>query len=622
MMVTAADIFNARILIVDDQEANVLLLEQTLNGAGYTSIASTMDPHSVCNLHHDNHYDLILLDLLMPGMDGFQVMESLKKTKEDSYLPVLVITSQPDHKIRALKVGAKDFISKPFDLMEVKVRIYNMLEVRLLYKELSITATAFESQEGVIITDAIGTILRVNPTFTQLTGYGLEEVLGQPVFMLKSGVPDALFYQAMWKSIHHDGRWQGEIWDKRKNGEVFPARVLISAVKNPEGITTHYVGSFLDNTLQKQTETALLEAKTAADKANMSKSRFLAAASHDLRQPLAALSLYVDVLIKKDLSDNGGLGAKIQGCVNSLSELLNDLLDVSKLDAGVITTKLSDFPINELLQAMMTIHSPEAELKGLRLRMRPSNWIGRTDFQIIQRILGNLVSNAIRYTNKGGILIGCRHSQGKQWIEVWDTGIGIPENKTDCIFEEFTQLDDARNRGSGLGLAIVNKSAKLMGLQVRVRSRPGHGSMFAIEIPQGQAIPAEETPISKPPSMRLKIGLVDDNAGVLEAFTFALNTFGHDVIAAMNGRELFERLGNQKPDILISDYRLAEGANGLELITASRAIFGNNLPAILITGDTDPELLCTMAKQGVTVCHKPLKIAALEVAIRELVNPR
>jgi CheY-like chemotaxis protein len=382
------------------------------------------------------------------------------------------------------------------------------------------------------------------------------------------------------------------------------------------------VGSFLDNTLQKQTATALLEAKAAAEKANQAKSRFLAAASHDLRQPLAALSLYVDVLNKKDQSNDRGVGKKIQGCVNSLSELLNDLLDVSKLDAGVVKPKLSDFRINDLLQAMVTMHSPEAALKSLRLRMRPSDWIGRTDFQIMQRILGNLVFNAIRYTKKGGIFIGCRHYQGKQWIEVWDTGIGIPENKTDSIFEEFTQLDDARNRGSGLGLAIVNKSAKLLCLQVRVRSRPGHGSMFAIEIPQGKMIPVEETPIAKPPSISLKIGLVDDNASVLEAFTFALNSFGYEVIAATSGKELFEQLGNQKLDILISDYRLADSKNGLDLVAEARRLFTYNLPAIIITGDTDPELLSTMAKHGVTVCHKPLKIAALEAVIRELVKPK
>ena len=135
-MVDVSDILNAGILIVDDQEANVRLLEQILSSAGYTRVTSTMDPHAVCALHRDNHYDLILLDLQMPGMDGFQVMEGLKAIETDSYVPVLVITAQPGHKLRALAAGAKDFISKPFDLVEVKTRIHNMLEVRLLYKKI------------------------------------------------------------------------------------------------------------------------------------------------------------------------------------------------------------------------------------------------------------------------------------------------------------------------------------------------------------------------------------------------------------------------------------------------------------------------------------------------------
>src|ERR1041385_2837320 len=135
-MVVSSDILNASCLIVDDKEANVMLLEQLLRGAGYARIASTMDPRAVCALHRDNHYDLILLDLQMPGMDGFAVMEGLKKIEPDSYVPVLVITAQPGHKLRALQAGAKDFISKPYDLVEVKTRIHNMLEVRLLYKQI------------------------------------------------------------------------------------------------------------------------------------------------------------------------------------------------------------------------------------------------------------------------------------------------------------------------------------------------------------------------------------------------------------------------------------------------------------------------------------------------------
>jgi CheY-like chemotaxis protein len=135
-MINTSDILNAKVLIVDDQKANVQLLEQMLRGAGYVSITSTMDPSEVCELHLKNRYDLILLDLQMPGMDGFQVMEGLKTNDADGYLPVLVITAQPDHKLRALQAGAKDFVSKPFDVLEVKTRIHNMLEVRLLYKKL------------------------------------------------------------------------------------------------------------------------------------------------------------------------------------------------------------------------------------------------------------------------------------------------------------------------------------------------------------------------------------------------------------------------------------------------------------------------------------------------------
>ncbi|MDP3334775.1 MAG: PAS domain S-box protein, partial [Methylococcaceae bacterium] len=483
---------------------------------------------------------------------------------------------------------------------------------------LLIAATAFESQESVIVADAQQTILQVNKSFIRLTGYSEEESVGRLVSMLKSGIHDATYYRSMWESIRGEGYWQGEIWDKHKNGELFLARMLISVVKDIDGKITHYVASFIDITLNKQTETALLEAKAIADQANKDKSRFLAAASHDLRQPLTALSLYVEVLVSQTKSDDNGLGAKIQGCVNSLSELLNDLLDISKLDAGVVAPNLVDMPVNDLLQSMMTIHSPEAALKGLRIVVRSSTEIVRIDPQLMQRILSNLVFNAIRYTNKGGILIGCRRCQDRYWIEVWDTGIGIPDNKTDSIFEEFTQLDNTRNRGSGLGLAIVEKSAKLLGLQVRVRSRLGRGSMFAIEVPLGHTISVKELTVIRQPLVRQKIALVDDNVDILEAFSLALTAFGYEVVSATNRHDIFKLLGGSRPDILISDYRLADDENGLDLISAARRLFTDNLPAILITGDTDPVLLGTIVNQGVTVYHKPLKMLALDIIIQEV----
>jgi signal transduction histidine kinase len=364
-------------------------------------------------------------------------------------------------------------------------------------------------------------------------------------------------------------------------------------------------------------EHSLLISKSEAEKANQDKSKFLAAASHDLRQPLSALSLYVDVLTKQNNSDDSGLGKKIQECVSSLSELLDNLLNVSKLDAGVVVATKTTFRVSDLLGSLVNIHAAEAALKGISLHVRCTNLITHTDQTILQRILGNLIANAIRYTDKGGVLIGCRRHNGKQWIEVWDSGVGFPSNMAKHIFEEFTQLgDNSRSVGSGLGLAIAGKSAKLLGLELRVHSRPGRGSMFAIEIPQGNAS-LIETP-SEPKALVNKclIALVDDNPMVLDATSFALTAIGHQVVAGESELDLLKNIGDQEPDILISDYRLADNKTGLDLILKARRVLGEDLPAILITGDTDPKLIKLFAKHKIKVCYKPLKIDVLNDLIR------
>ena len=368
-------------------------------------------------------------------------------------------------------------------------------------------------------------------------------------------------------------------------------------------------------------ERSLITAKSEAEKANQGKSKFLAAASHDLRQPLTALSLYVDVLTNQNNGDDSGLGKKIQECVSSLSELLDNLLSVSKLDAGVVMTAKSTFRLSDVLSSLVNIHAAEATQKGISLHVRCSNFITHTDPTVLQRILGNIIANAIRYTDKGGVLIGCRRHNGKQWIEVWDTGVGFPSNMAQHIFEEFTQLgDNSRRVGSGLGLAIVSKSAKLLGLALRVHSRPGRGSMFAIEIPQGDATLIETLPESKTAVDKWNIGLVDDNPMVLEATSFALTAMGHQVIAAESELDLLKNIGYHEPDILISDYRLADNKTGLDLILKARKVFGEDLPAILITGDTDPKLIKLFAKHKIKVCYKPLKIDVLNNLISEVLE--
>jgi len=411
--------------------------------------------------------------------------------------------------------------------------------------------------------------------------------------------------------------------ERRKFAYEYPChgpdqeRWFVATVTRFHDDSGNVVVAHVNVTERKKAEDAAKAARAEAEQANNAKSRFLAAASHDLRQPLSALSIYVGVLEKKVAPADAPLLNNMAICLASLSELLTDLLDISKLDAGVVKPVPSEFSVADLLANMVAVHEPEALLKGLRLRAVMPRLHARTDPLIFRRMLGNLIANAVRYTEQGGVVVGCRRREGKHWIEVWDSGIGIPEDKTGNIFEEFSQLDhDERNRGSGLGLAIVAKSAALLGLEIRLRSRPGKGSMFALELPlgaQSQAV-AELTHELRP----LRIALVDDNALILHAMVCALEGMGgHQITAATSGAALFAQLGTQPPDIVVSDFRLGQGQTGFQIIEQARALFGNDLPALLITGDTDPMLIRSMADRGIIVQHKPLDIETMQACIAQ-----
>jgi PAS domain S-box-containing protein len=370
---------------------------------------------------------------------------------------------------------------------------------------------------------------------------------------------------------------------------------------------------------RKQGEHELRLAKAEAEQANHAKSRFLAAASHDLRQPLAALALYVGALKNKLAPADAPLLGNMVDCVANLNELLTDLLDISKLDAGVVQPDVCDFAVADLLAGLAAVHAPEARRKGLRYRQREPAWHARTDPRLLRRIVGNLLANAVRYTERGGVLVGCRRRGGKNWIEVWDSGIGVPQDKHDEIFQEFRQLGhDERNRGSGLGLAIAAKSAALLGLQIRVRSRPGKGSLFAVELPPGRSGAVAPAPAAGAAPAR-RIGVVDDNPAVLQALACSLRAMGHQVVAAADAAQLLQRLAGTAPAIVVSDFRLAGGQTGLDVIAAARAAFGPRLPALLITGDTDPSLMRGMSEHGIPIQHKPLAPDALLAAIEQVI---
>jgi CheY-like chemotaxis protein len=386
---------------------------------------------------------------------------------------------------------------------------------------------------------------------------------------------------------------------------------------NADGAVQQVVCTLTDISARKLIEAELKRASLAADTANAAKSRFLAAASHDLRQPLSALSLFVSVLRNKAGPDLQGLVGNFQDCVDSLDELLTDLLDISKLEAGAVFWRSANFSVDEFFLALQSVSLVRIQKKHLRMRTRHSDFVAYTDRTLLRRIVGNFVDNAIRYTNQGGVLIACRPHAGKQWIEVWDTGIGIPQDKLTVIFEEFSQLGDgARTQGSGLGLAIARQTANLLGLQIRVRSRLGRGSMFAIELPQGKLenlapAPLEAASITK----KFKIAVLDDNDRVGQAVKMMLEGVGHIVVAATKLSELLVKISTSRPDILVCDYRLTDGHTGFDAIAAVRSLLGPDFPAIIFTGDTDPTLIKSMSRQGVPVLYKPIRADALQAAI-------
>ena len=474
------------------------------------------------------------------------------------------------------------------------------------------------SSDPIFTFDSDYRYMYANQAFAEGIGKDLKDVIGKTLWDVFSE-EEAAKRMALVKWVFDNKKSKThEIWVSRGSADHYYLTTLRPIVDD-HGQLIAVAANSKDITDRKLAEARLLSAKADAELANRAKSRFLAAASHDLRQPLAALSLYVDVLKGRSTVQDSPLVSKIEACCASLSVLLTDLLDVSKLDAGVVGVNVDDFAIDDLLNSLVKIHSAEANAKGLHLRLRPSpGVIVRTDYTLLTRIVGNLLSNAIRFTHEGGVLVACRSRAGGASLEVWDTGVGIEQEKTGLVFQEFYKLDEARSAsGSGLGLSIVSKAADLLGLPIRLRSKIGQGSMFAIDVPRGCAGSLKEAIPSTPHLRSLRIGLVEDNAQVMDAMALTLESAGYEVVAAATGKSLLTALDQRKPDIVISDYRLLAGETGFQVVQSVRAAFDNTLPAIITTGDTNPNLIREMARHGIDIHYKPLQMEKLLSAVNE-----
>lgn len=364
-----------------------------------------------------------------------------------------------------------------------------------------------------------------------------------------------------------------------------------------------------------------------AERANVSKSKFLAAASHDLRQPLHALTLFASALDERirypevrKIVDN------INASVRALEKLFNALLDISRLDAGVLQPEVRDFRLQESFARMIAEFAPEAEAKKLALTGAAGDVVVRSDPALLERILRNYLSNAVRYTERGGIAITCAPHAGQVRIEVADSGIGIPAAQHREIFDEFHQLGNPerdREKGLGLGLAIVDRVARLLGHPIEVESAPGEGSRFSVTVPLGDArrIAAEgdrEAALAGGDLAGVRAVVVDDEIGVRDGMRTLLEQWGCEVAVAGSEDEAIDAANRLTgvPDAVIVDYRLRDGRTGVEAVARLNREFERTIPALIVTGDTAAERLREAKASGYQLVHKPVQPAMLRAFLR------
>ena len=385
-----------------------------------------------------------------------------------------------------------------------------------------------------------------------------------------------------------------------------------------------------DITERRRAAEALGDAKREAEQANRGKSRFLAAASHDLRQPLQTLSFLQGILAKK-VTDPTVLAliGRLEETVTAMSGMLDTLLDINQLEAGIVRSELVDFPINLVFDQLHSQFAYDETAGRLDWRVVPSSLSIRSDPRLLAQMIRNLVANAVKYTETGKVLLGCRRSGDKLRIEVWDTGIGIPAEQLSAIFEEFHQLDNPareRSKGLGLGLAIVQRLADLLGHAIDVRSRPGKGTVFTVEVPlvtsKAAARSAHPDPVEAPPvaPVGATILVVEDEPAVRALLKLLLDSEGYRTVTAADGRValgLASRAAG-RPNLVLADYNLPNGPNGLQVVTTLQETLGRDIPAIILSGDISTETLREIAHRGCAYLAKPVTAATLVGLIQQL----
>jgi PAS domain S-box-containing protein len=502
-MVSSSDVLNGKVLVVDDQEVNVLLLERMLRGAGYLSVTSTMNSSEVRELHLKNRYDLILLDLQMPGMDGFQVMESLKEIETDGYLPVLVITAQPGHKLRALSAGAKDFVSKPLDLPEVLMRVYNMLEIRLLHLKAKRRVDAekrgrdfaeaiVESlHEPLLILRKNLDVVTANKAFYRVFHVSSEETQGRQIYDLGDGQWNIPRLRELLHQVLPEQSTIRDFEVEHDFERVGRKVVLLNAceVFDPNANEQTILLTMEDITDRKRAEEALQNTNTELQ-------HFAYALAHDLREPLRMVVNFTELLAqeyrgKLGLEADRYIGYSVEGA-RRMDALMKDLLAYWETTALDHSETATDCNV-ALEKALRNLEAAIME-SGAAITFDPLPTVLAEEAMLIQ-LFQNLIANSIKYRGEEPARIHVSaENAGTTWLfSVRDNGIGIDPQHFERIFGILKRLHGRDIPGTGIGLALCKKIVERGGGKIWVESEVGRGATFKFTIPVQAALlaPAE-----------------------------------------------------------------------------------------------------------------------------------
>lgn len=593
--------------VIDANGKLIAMLGDARHRLDNDTIFSLFAPDDAGHLHR-------ALEVVAQG--GKVTEEFTLRATQGSTLPVEVSAALIDYGDAAMLLNFRD------------IRSRKMTAEALHQSEARSRAIVSHAGIGIKICAADGRLLETNRALQELLGYSHDELvaLGWDVVAVAdsdSGDNDKLFAPlALWEGRIDSYRVQRRY--RRRNGSLIWADCVTSVVHDERHRPLFSIEMITDISEQhrieeqrSQHERALNEARQAAERASAAKTRFLAAASHDLRQPIQAIHLLVHVLAASNLEPaSAEIVSRIRSAIAGLGGMLDTLLDISKLEAGLVVPEVTTFSLAPLMRQLADEFAPLAQEKGLEFKVVKSTATITSDRTLLARILRNLLTNAIRYTRHGRILFGCRRRNGALRIAVIDTGIGIAAEEQHKIFREFHQIgNQARDRreGLGLGLAIVDRLSRLLGHPVELSSRPGHGTQFTVTTPQAViSLPTFELASQLLLTMdhpRSTVVIIDDEVDIREGLGMVLAQWGYQVFTGSCGADAIAALtntGGVAPHLIIADYRL-DGEIGTEVIERIRGHFGCNAPGILLTGDTDPQRLVEADASGFVLLNKPVR---------------